>query len=175
MAELLPDSDDLLDMDGLAEMLKMSKASTYKLVAANRIPGRKVGKHWRFLRSEIDAWLRAGVTQPRDEPRHLPAKAPAGRLAAWAAEKPMAVATAMAERAAWPAAEAPFQGVFTPAQAALLKERWIETPKQFLAVVERAEARRGMASLLSISEDELQVKIISVASLAAVHDRPGER
>lgn len=41
----------------LAEYLQVSKSSLYKLVQKGRVPGQKVGKHWRFHRSVIDRWL----------------------------------------------------------------------------------------------------------------------
>jgi excisionase family DNA binding protein len=31
---------------------------------AGRIPGHKIGRHWRFLRSELEAWIR-GEWRPR--------------------------------------------------------------------------------------------------------------
>jgi hypothetical protein len=58
-------------------------------------------------------------------------------------------------------------GIFTTTQLAALRDRWIETPKQFLAQVERAEGRRRLAELLQLSEDRFQQKVIEVAMLAA--------
>ena len=49
--------DDVLTIDELATYLKVSKSTLYKLVQEGKIPGQKVGKHWRFRRETIDAWL----------------------------------------------------------------------------------------------------------------------
>jgi excisionase family DNA binding protein len=41
----------------LAEYLQVSKSSLYKLVQSGKVPGQKVGKHWRFSRAVIEGWL----------------------------------------------------------------------------------------------------------------------
>ena len=51
-------SDDILTIDTLAEYLKISKSTLYKLVQNGKLPGRKVGKRWRFHKGAIDDWLR---------------------------------------------------------------------------------------------------------------------
>ena len=51
-------SDDILTIDALAEYLKISRSTLYKLVQAGRLPGQKVGKRWRFHREAIDEWLK---------------------------------------------------------------------------------------------------------------------
>jgi excisionase family DNA binding protein len=35
----------------------VSKSSLYKLAQDGKVPGQKVGKHWRFHKVSIDAWL----------------------------------------------------------------------------------------------------------------------
>jgi len=49
--------DSVLTINELAEYLKVPKSSLYRLVQEGKIPGQKVGKHWRFLKSRIDRWL----------------------------------------------------------------------------------------------------------------------
>ncbi len=49
--------DQVLTIDELATYLKISKSTLYKLVQEDKIPGQKVGKHWRFRRKTIDEWL----------------------------------------------------------------------------------------------------------------------
>lgn len=46
-----------LTLDELAVYLKVSKSTLYKLAQSGRVPGHKVGKHWRFRRETIDRWL----------------------------------------------------------------------------------------------------------------------
>jgi len=50
--------DKVLTIQELAEYLKLSLSTAYKLAQEGKIPGQKVGKHWRFHRDEIDKWLR---------------------------------------------------------------------------------------------------------------------
>ena len=47
----------VLTIDDLAEYLKISKSTLYKLAQEGALPGQKVGKHWRFHREAIDQWL----------------------------------------------------------------------------------------------------------------------
>lgn len=51
------DPGAVLTIDELAEYLKVSKSTLYKLAQEGRIPGQKVGKHWRFRKDAIDRWL----------------------------------------------------------------------------------------------------------------------
>lgn len=51
-------NDDVLTIDELAEYLKLSKSTLYKLAQERKVPGQKIGKHWRFHRDAIDDWLR---------------------------------------------------------------------------------------------------------------------
>ena len=47
----------ILNIDELAEYLRIAKSSLYKLCQEGRIPGQKVGRHWRFRKQAIDTWL----------------------------------------------------------------------------------------------------------------------
>lgn len=49
-----------MTIDDLAKYLKLSKSTLYKLCAEGKIPGIKVGRHWRFHHETIDAWLTQG-------------------------------------------------------------------------------------------------------------------
>lgn len=49
--------DKVLTIQELAEYLKLSLSTAYKLAQEGKIPGQKVGKHWRFHRDVIDRWL----------------------------------------------------------------------------------------------------------------------
>lgn len=50
-------NEPVLTLDELSDYLKVSKSTLYKLVQGGKIPGSKVGKHWRFRKSTIDRWL----------------------------------------------------------------------------------------------------------------------
>ena len=49
----------VLTVAEVAVYLKVPRSTVYKLVNQEQIPGRKVGKHWRFMRDEVDDWLKA--------------------------------------------------------------------------------------------------------------------
>lgn len=62
------DDDEVLTIDELATYLKVSKSTLYKLAQEGKLPGQKIGKHWRFLRSTIDQWL-ANQSQNKRTPK----------------------------------------------------------------------------------------------------------
>lgn len=48
----------VLTIPELADYLKISQSTLYKLAQEGKVPGQKVGKHWRFHRDAIDEWLK---------------------------------------------------------------------------------------------------------------------
>lgn len=50
-------ADSVLTIEELAVYLKLSKSTLYKLAQEGKVPGQKVGKHWRFHMLAINAWL----------------------------------------------------------------------------------------------------------------------
>jgi len=48
---------DIFTVEELCEYLKIPKSTVYKLCQEGKIPGQKVGRHWRFRRETIDQWL----------------------------------------------------------------------------------------------------------------------
>lgn len=53
----MPIEEQILTINELSEYLKISKSSIYKQLAHGKIPGQKLGKHWRFSKAAIDQWL----------------------------------------------------------------------------------------------------------------------
>jgi len=49
--------DNVLTVDELATYLKIPKSTVYKLAQERKLPGQKVGRHWRFSKTVIDHWL----------------------------------------------------------------------------------------------------------------------
>lgn len=49
----------LIDVDELADYLKLKKQTIYNWLNQGKISGIKVGGVWRFDRREIDTWLRS--------------------------------------------------------------------------------------------------------------------
>ena len=50
-------SDQVFTVDELAVYLKVSKSTLHKLLSEGKVPGQKVGRHWRFRKAAIDRWL----------------------------------------------------------------------------------------------------------------------
>jgi excisionase family DNA binding protein len=48
----------LIDIDELAQYLKLKKQTIYNWLSDGKISGIKVGGVWRFDRREIEAWLK---------------------------------------------------------------------------------------------------------------------
>lgn len=50
-------ANEVLTIEELAAYLKIAKSTLYKLAQEGKLPGQKVGKHWRFRKAAIDQWL----------------------------------------------------------------------------------------------------------------------
>ena len=50
-------ADPVMTIGDLAVYLKLSKSTLYKLAQEGKVPGQKVGRHWRFHKAVIDRWL----------------------------------------------------------------------------------------------------------------------
>lgn len=48
---------DVLTLNEVAEYLRIPRSTAYKLAQEGKIPGQKVGRHWRFHRTVVDQWL----------------------------------------------------------------------------------------------------------------------
>lgn len=57
----------VMTIEELAEYLKVSKSTLYKLAQEGKVPGQKVGRHWRFHRAVIDRWLGDRGRQPAQQ------------------------------------------------------------------------------------------------------------
>jgi len=49
----------LMDIDELADYLRLRKQTIYNWLSQRKISGIKVGGVWRFDRKDIDAWLQS--------------------------------------------------------------------------------------------------------------------
>lgn len=54
-----PEPPQVMTIDDLAAYLQIAKSTLYKLAQEGKVPGQKVGKHWRFSRTAIDEWLKS--------------------------------------------------------------------------------------------------------------------
>lgn len=48
-----------MTLDEIAEYLKVSRETIYKMAQKGHIPGSKLGNQWRFNRPLIDEWLKS--------------------------------------------------------------------------------------------------------------------
>ena len=55
--DLLSGDDDLLTAEEVAELLRMSPAWVYAQTRGRRIPHIRLGRHVRYRRSALDAWI----------------------------------------------------------------------------------------------------------------------
>jgi excisionase family DNA binding protein len=58
---------EILDVEGAAAALGVSRRLVLRLLRAGELPGKKVGREWRILRSAIVGWLKepAGGKEPQ--------------------------------------------------------------------------------------------------------------
>ncbi len=60
--------EELVGLDGeiltaleVAAFLRVPKSTVYKLARLGQLPASKVGKHWRFLRLDVQRWIHSQV------------------------------------------------------------------------------------------------------------------
>lgn len=49
--------DSVMTIEDLSAYLKIPKSTLYKLAQEGKVPGQKVGRHWRFHKEAVDGWL----------------------------------------------------------------------------------------------------------------------
>jgi len=49
--------NDILTIKEVADYLKLTERTLYRLVQEGKIPGFKVGSSWRFKRADIEDWI----------------------------------------------------------------------------------------------------------------------
>lgn len=50
-------AEQILTIKEVADFLKLTEKTAYRLAAEGKLPGFKVGGGWRFKQSDIDAWI----------------------------------------------------------------------------------------------------------------------
>lgn len=58
--------DNVFTVNELADYLRMKPLTIYKHASSGKIPGFKVGSHWRFKRETIDRWIQHQETGVRE-------------------------------------------------------------------------------------------------------------
>ena len=54
---------EFLTVEEIAKYLRLPLSTVYKLAQDNKIPGFKVGKHWRFRRVTFEKWIQQQETR----------------------------------------------------------------------------------------------------------------
>ena len=52
-----PDPPEVMDPEQAAAFLQIEPAIVLEMAEAGKLPGRKLGKHWRFSRAALVSWL----------------------------------------------------------------------------------------------------------------------
>lgn len=62
--------EEILKVEEISRWLRIPKSTIYKLCQEGQIPGKKIGRHWRFNRNEINVWFKNKVNwkQPAIDP-----------------------------------------------------------------------------------------------------------
>jgi excisionase family DNA binding protein len=58
--------EDVLDLNQAAELLKVSDRTLWGLAREGRVPSRRVGKQYRFSRSQLLEWIRDNNNQQNE-------------------------------------------------------------------------------------------------------------
>lgn len=53
-----PTECEILTVTEVARFLRVPKSTVYKLARLRALPASKVGKHWRFMRRDVQNWIR---------------------------------------------------------------------------------------------------------------------
>jgi excisionase family DNA binding protein len=65
---------EILTIKQVAEYLKVTERTIYRLAAAKKIPAFKVGGTWRFSLADIESWIREQSSLGPSHDAHLPSK-----------------------------------------------------------------------------------------------------
>jgi excisionase family DNA binding protein len=55
--------NEILTVLDVARFLRVPKSTVYKLARLGELPASKIGKHWRFLRRDINQWMHSRSSQ----------------------------------------------------------------------------------------------------------------
>jgi len=94
-------NSDYLTLEEAAEFLSTPRSTLYRWLREGKLPGHKLGRRWRFLRSELEELRRGGARSPSAGLEGL-----AARLAERTEHPVEATPAALAEHLLWDAADA---------------------------------------------------------------------
>ena len=53
------EAPEVLTMGEVAELLRVSSRTVSRLARAKKMPGKKIGKEWRFYRGDVEKYLKS--------------------------------------------------------------------------------------------------------------------
>lgn len=59
----MPEDNEVLTADEAAALLRVSTKTVLSLARAGSLPGEKVGRAWRFVKSDVLAYVRGSLPQ----------------------------------------------------------------------------------------------------------------
>lgn len=64
-------ANEIMNLDELVDYLRIPKSTLYKLIQRGSLPGKKIGKQWRFHKEAVDAWIlnNTGQNNQKKRPR----------------------------------------------------------------------------------------------------------
>jgi len=67
---------EIMTIEDVADYLRIPLSSAYKLAQEGKIPGQKVGRHWRFHRRVVETWIMRTSAEPQIETAAAAPKTP---------------------------------------------------------------------------------------------------
>ena len=58
--EVKMDSDNWISLNEISTYLGVSRETIYKWIEKRDMPGCRIGRNWKFKKSEVDAWIHSG-------------------------------------------------------------------------------------------------------------------
>jgi excisionase family DNA binding protein len=62
--DMISPEDAVMTVEEASAYLKLPRSTIYKLLKERKLPGRKIGRTWRFHRKGLDQWLQE---RPEDD------------------------------------------------------------------------------------------------------------
>lgn len=62
---------DIMTLKEVAEFLKLSELSLYRLLRERKIPAFKIGQQWRFKKSALDKWIEDKMQENKNGHREV--------------------------------------------------------------------------------------------------------
>ena len=148
-------SENILTIREVADLLKINEKTVYKLAAASKIPGVKVGGSWRFDRTTISAWIStksgADMAVPNDGPADGPEQSLSTARVDMNPHQVDAALFALASPLSKGVLLADEVGLGKTIEASLvIAQRWAERRRRILLIVPKSLIGQWQSELLNL-------------------------